>query len=464
MFWSPLVLLLLSLLARGAPAPQAANEDDADSVSPSSARSSTRTQSQAGSSTPFFSVSAKSQAETVAPVTNDPNRILWTIEDPRERFDPIRGMFGAPILGPQNVDLERQNADLFNPPSSDSGSVPNVKWPFALSHNRVQAGGWARQQNENVLPVAKNIAGVNMRLLPGAIRELHWHNTAEWAYVLKGQAQITVMNARGQNYLANVDEGDLWYFPPGLPHSVQGTSKDPGGTEFLLVFPTGAFSEDSTFMVTDWMGHVPKDVLAENFQVNISKFDHIPDHALWIFPSLPPPINAKAIVSPDGAPPDPFSFELSKVKATQLPGGNVKIVDSTTFKVSKEIALAEIEVEPGAIRELHWHPTDDEWSFFVEGEARVTIFASGDNSRTFNYQAGDVGYVPASFGHYVQNIGNTTLKFLEIFKTDRFEDISLNQWLALTPPDMVKAHLGFDDETIDALQKQKPTVNGPRSN
>lgn len=142
----------------------------------------------------------------------------------------------------------------------------------------------------------------------------------------------------------------------------------------------------------------------------------------------------------------------------------MKIVDSTTFKVSKEIALAEIEVEPGAIRELHWHPTDDEWSFFVEGEARVTIFASGDNSRTFNYQAGDVGYVPASFGHYVQNIGNTTLKFLEIFKTDRFEDISLNQWLALTPPDMVKAHLGFDDETIDALQKQKPTVNGPRSN
>lgn len=154
---------------------------------------------------------------------------------------------------------------------------------------------------------------------------------------------------------------------------------------------------------------------------------------------------------------------MSKVKPTKVQGGQVKVVDSTTFKVSKEIAVAEVEVEPGAIRELHWHPTQDEWSFFLQGEARVTLFASEQNSRTFNYQAGDVGYVPASFGHYVQNIGNTTLKYLEIFKSDRFQDISLNQWLALTPPEIVKALLGFDDETIKGLQewKVKPIVVGP---
>ena len=74
-----------------------------------------------------------------------------------------------------------------------------------------------------------------------------------------------------------------------------------------------------------------------------------------------------------------------------------------------------------------WHPSQDEWSFFIEGQARITLFGAQSNARTFNYQAGDVGFVPASFGHYVENTGNTTLRYLEIFNTDRFQDISLQQ-------------------------------------
>ncbi|CAE6505854.1 unnamed protein product [Rhizoctonia solani] len=99
--------------------------------------------------------------------------------------------------------------------------------------------------------------------------------------------------------------------------------------------------------------------------------------------------------------------------------------------------------------------------YCAEGNARVTVFASSANARTFDYQAGDIGYVPPTFGHYVENTGNTTMKYLEIFKTDIYEDISLNQWLALTPPEMVKAHLQLDDETISQLQKVKPVVVGP---
>lgn len=208
--------------------------------------------------------------ETVAPATNDPNNIQWTIDSPAKHFDPIRGKLGASIIGPQNVDIERQNADLFIPPSSDVGSVKNAKWPFSLSHNRIQTGGWARQQHQEVMPIATEMAGVNMRLAAGAIRELHWHKTAEWAYVIKGQVQVTVIDADGHNYLANSDAGDLWYFPPGLPHSLQATDTDPDGAEFLLVFPDGAFSEDETFLITDWLGHVPKEVLAANFRTNIS--------------------------------------------------------------------------------------------------------------------------------------------------------------------------------------------------
>ena len=58
-------------------------------------------------------------------------------------------------------------------------------------------------------------------------------------------------------------------------------------------------------------------------------------------------------------------------------------------------------------------------------------------------------YVPKSMSHYVQNTGDVPLKFLEPFRSPRFEDVSLNQWLALTPAQLVKSHLGLDQSTFD---------------
>ncbi|KAI8980127.1 oxalate decarboxylase [Trametes punicea] len=404
---------------------------------------------------------AAAPVETVPLASDDPNDILF-LPDTNIIPVPIRGTLGATILGPQNVPIDRENADFLAPPTTDAGDVKNAKWPFGLSHNRLQTGGWARQQNQDVMPIATSMAGVNMRLEVGAIRELHWHKTAEWAYMLSGSAQVTAVNEDGQNFIGNVREGDLWYFPPGIPHSIQATNDTGNGAEFLLVFDDGAFSEDSTFLLTDWLAHVPKEVLAKNFQTSISAFDHIPAQQLYIFPSTPPPDNQADPTSPQGTIPNPFTFPLSQMKATPLSGGTVKIVDSTTFKAATAISAAEVTVEPGAIRELHWHPTQDEWTFYISGQGRVTLFAASGNARTFDYEAGDVGFVPASFGHFVENVGNTSLHFLEIFNSGRVQDLSLSQWLALTPPELVKAHLQISDETISKFNKTKPIVVGPQ--
>jgi len=159
----------------------------------------------------------------------------------------------------------------------------------------------------------------------------------------------------------------------------------------------------------------------------------------------------------------PYTYKLSQVSPSQLAGGSVRIADSSTFGASTSIAVAEVTVQPGGMRELHWHPTQDEWTYYLGGSARVTVFASSSTARTYNYEAGDIGFVPATYGHYIENIGNDTLHFLEIFNTDTYQDISLNQWLALTPPSLVQAHLGFSDETLDSLSKTKPVVVGATS-
>jgi oxalate decarboxylase family bicupin protein len=448
------IALLLASASFAAPAVDSAApvSDSALKTKPVSTVSTTHTATTSGT--------AATPSSTVGFITLDPNGPLWNSSTSKNP-EPIRGSLGATILGPTDESIAKENPDLLAPPSTDHGSVAGAKWPFSMSHNRLQTGGWARQENIQVMPIATEMASVNMRLEAGAVRELHWHKTSEWAYVLKGKTQVTSVDQNGKNFIATLSPGDLWFFPPGIPHSLQATADDPDGSEFILVFDSGAFSEDSTFLLTDWLSHVPAEVLAKNFQTDISAFAHIPAEELYIFPSTPPKDDSALPKSPQGLVDSPFTFSFSQMQPTKLNGGSVKIVDSRTFAVSTTIAAAEVTVEPGAIRELHWHPTMDEWSFFLEGEGRVTIFAAQSNARTFNYQAGDIGYVPATMGHYVENTGNTTLKFLEIFNSDKFEDISLSNWLALTPPELVKAHLGFDDATIAHLSKTKQTVVGP---
>lgn len=373
-----------------------------------------------------------------------------------EAPQPIKGKLGATDPGPRNPELERQNPSLLAPPSTDAGTVPNLKYSFANAHNRLCEGGWAREVTARELPIATTIAGVNMRLTPGGVRELHWHKQAEWSYMLDGSARITGVDQDGRNFVDDVGVGDLWYFPAGIPHSIQGL-KD--GCEFILAFDDGGFSENSTFLITDWFAHTPKDVLAKNFGVDEQDFAGIPSHERYIFQSdVPGSLNSDRVASPNGPVPSSFSHRLLAQEPVRTNGGTVRIADSTNFPASITVAAALVEVEPGAMREMHWHPNTDEWQYYIEGYGRMTVFASGGKARTFDYRAGDVGYVPFAMGHYIENTGSTTLRFLEMFRSDHFADISLDQWMALTPPELVQDHLHLNQHVMTALRKAKQPV------
>lgn len=119
-------------------------------------------------------------------------------------------------------------------PSTDHGTLPNLRFSFSDAHVRMETGGWTRQVIVRELGISTQMAGVNMRLNAGGVRELHWHKAAEWAYMLYGEARITAIDADGRNFVDDVGVGDLGYFGSGIPHSIQGLGSD--GCEFLLVF------------------------------------------------------------------------------------------------------------------------------------------------------------------------------------------------------------------------------------
>ncbi len=370
---------------------------------------------------------------------------------------PQRPGHGGTDPGPRNLARDRQNPDLLVPPSTDHGTLPNLRFSFSDSHVRQESGGWTRQVTVRELGISKNVAGVNMRLNSGGVRELHWHKAAEWAYMLYGSARITAIDAQGNNFIDDVGVGDLWYFPSGVPHSIQGLG--PDGCEFLLVFDDGEFDEDNTFLLSDWFKHTPSEVLAKNFGVGKNAFEHALDPSqLYIFASqVPGPIASDKIA---GAKPVPqsFSHRMLAQQPIKTKSGTVRITDTSVFPASKTISAALVEVEPGGMREMHWHPNTDEWQYYIEGQARMGVFAASGQARTFDFMAGDVGYVPFAMGHYVENTGTTPLRFLELFKSSYYADVSLNQWLALTPPELVQAHLKLDPQTLAALRKEKVPV------
>ncbi|KAI8931348.1 hypothetical protein NX059_011687 [Plenodomus lindquistii] len=384
---------------------------------------------------------------------------LSTVKNPQ----PLQGSETTPTdPGPRTEAYDRLNSDLYIPPTTDAGDVSNAKWPFGLSHNRhgLEGSGWARSQNTDQLPVSVAMAGVNMRLSPNAYRELHWHKQGEWALMLNGSVRIAAVDDLGRTFVDDVQEGDVWFFPPGIPHSIQAFDN---GCEFLLVFNDGTFSEDNTFLLSEVMARNPKEVLAKNFHTDVSTFDDISKEQLWIFPGSGPPsadISEQNVTGPAGSIPKElaYSFHWSQQEPLRVPGGSIKILDPATFPIADTFSAALITIEPGAMREMHWHTTSDEWTYFLAGSARLTVYEAPSASRTFDFTAGDVGYVPVPNAHYMENTGNDTLIFLEVLQAPTYSDISVNQWLGLTPRQILEDHLNVGDGFWEGLSKTESFV------
>jgi oxalate decarboxylase len=361
--------------------------------------------------------------------------------------------------GTINKTLDSSEPDSVFPPTTDAGGQPPFKYPFSYAHKRIEDGGWTRQVTARDLAISKKVAGVEMRLIKGGIRELHWHVGSEWAFMTYGSARITAVDQNGRAFVEDVNEGDLWLFPGGIPHSIQGL--EPDGCQFILVFDDGNFNEFETFLLTDWLHHTPKEVLAKNFNVPESTFKNVPPRELFIFPrDLPRPLEEekKEVYAGSGPVPNSFAFFTGKMKPSkETVGGSVQIVDRKNFPATN-IAAAIVTVKPGGLRELHWHPNEDEWQYYVKGDARMTVFAAGGHARTMDFHPSDVGYIQRSMPHYIENIGNSDLLFLEVFPAPEYQDISLAEWLAHTPSRLVDEHIATGEDFLRKIAKTDAVI------
>jgi oxalate decarboxylase len=338
-----------------------------------------------------------------------------------------RGLFKAAPLGAAAF-LAPQHANAQEQPAA----IPSLKFDIEAQTHWKGPAGSANEATVAEFPISQSIAGVSMRLKPGAIRELHWHAlAAEWAYMIEGRVRTTVVMPNGQSAIDEFGPGDTWYFPRGHGHLLQGLG--PGEAHFLLGFDNGHFSEFGTFSITDWIANTPPEIA--------SRVLNVPLEELRLKESQSSQFSHK--------------YRLDMQPPRVFEGGMEYMVTQKDFPIQSTFTAVKMILQPGALREMHWHPHADEWQYYLSGQARMTVFGSHGRIRTEDYRKGHVGFVPQGYGHYIEQVGNQPTELLILFNSPEYQEISLANWLGGNPTSLLSDNFGVPANIIDQLPKKE---------
>lgn len=338
--------------------------------------------------------------------------------------------------------------------------LPTFKFALEKSQGKVIGGSYGKEATVEQLPISKGIAGVSMKLEPGAMRELHWHATAaEWAFVIEGRVRTTVIDPQGNAETDDFEPGDVWYFPRGHAHMLQCLGNAP--CHFILIFDNGYFSEFGTFSITDWIGHAPKPLLAKNFGVPASTFDSFPKSEVYFARGAIPPERPAAPLQGLQLPALTHKYRLLAQDPNRVfRGGREWRVDQSQFPISTTVTGVVLELDAGSLRELHWHPNADEWQYVLDGRVSVTLFGSGGRFRIETLEKGDVGYIPQGYGHSIENVGDAAARILIGFNSGAYETIDLSQWIAGNPADVLATNFSQAAELFDKFPHHDVFIAG----
>jgi oxalate decarboxylase len=336
--------------------------------------------------------------------------------------------------------------------------IPPFTYKIEQQVGKIAPGGYAREATVKEFALSEGLAGVSMYLKPGGLRELHWHAlAAEWAFMDRGRCRITVFDPDGHNEVVDLGPGDIWYFPRGYGHSLQGLG--PEETHFILIFDSGHFSEYGTFSITDWMALTAQNVLAQNFNTGAATFAKIPKKEVYIAQGRVPP--ALPVDPPPGSERVgglTHRYRLLAQAPHEFPGGTIRIASSVEFPVSTTITGAYMTLKPGALRAMHWHPNADEWQYYLSGRVRVTLFGSSGRSRTEEVGPGEVVYIPRGFGHHLESVGPEEARIVLGFNSGIYQESNLAQWLATVPPETVTDNTGIPESTVGGFSRNTPGI------
>jgi len=380
--------------------------------------------------------------------------------------------FGAGILGALRSAMAAPDGHAAGydvaPASEFLKTIPRksgdpVVFTASLDKGPIKAtsGGWAREVTTRSLPLATGIAGAHLFVNAGGAREMHWHNSAEWAYVVDGHCQVSVVDPQGQLEIVNLGPGDLWYFPKGHSHAIQTLGN--ARCHAILAFDDGLYSEHGTFGISDWMSRYDAPILSQALGV--------PEAVLNAHPKAETYIMQGEVLALDG-PQAKLARALDRDKTHRFPlmaqkprvstaGGQLYVASAKEFPVSSTMTGLVLKLKPGAMHEPHWHTDANEWHYVLKGRARVTLFAFDKRVAVAELSAGECAYIPSNCGHSIQNIGNEDAEIVGVLDSGTYHESSLSDWLAKAPRHLLANNFGIKEQDVARFAQRRTIVTAP---
>jgi len=323
---------------------------------------------------------------------------------------------------------------------------------------KATSGGWAREVTARGLPIATDIAGAHLFMNAGGAREMHWHNSAEWAYVVDGHCQVTVVDAEGQAEVVNLAPGDLWYFPKGHGHAIQTLGPTP--CHAILAFDDGLYSEHGTFGISDWMSRYDAPVLSQALGVAPEAFAQIPKAETYIMQGEVLPLDgpqARAARGLDREHTHRYPLMAQKPRIS-TPGGTLHVASAKEFPISTTLTGMVLKLKRGAMHEPHWHSDANEWHYVLKGRTRVTLFATDKRVAVAELSPGQCAYIPRNCAHSIENVGPEDAEIVGVLDNASYHENSLSDWLAKAPRHLLANNFGIAEKDVANFGRKRMVI------
>src|SRR5579884_1605974 len=153
-----------------------------------------------------------------------------------------------------------------------------------------------------------------------------------------------------------------------------------------------------------------------------------------------------------------FKFELEKSRGKVLGDSFGKEATVEQLPISKGIAGVSMQLEPGVMRELHWHATAAEWAFVIKGRVRTTVINPAGQTETNDFEPGDIWYFPRGHAHMLECLGNAPTHFILIFDNGYFSEFgtfSITDWIGHAPKSLLAKNFGLPESAFDGFPKEE---------
>jgi oxalate decarboxylase len=151
-------------------------------------------------------------------------------------------------------------------------------------------------------------------------------------------------------------------------------------------------------------------------------------------------------------------FHLGAQPVSSFDGGSFKQADQESFPILKgqEASIVLLTLQPGGIREPHWHPSAWEINIVTKGVASWAVVDGNGNHESFDQKAGDVVFAPQGSFHYFENHGTDDMKIVIVQNTSAPEakdNVGIGESISKLPPRVLSAIFGVPEKTFDTFKK-----------